>query len=105
MINSTDLRSGNYVYFTIRGDRSVKKLTARDICNIETMPSIAEMYGPIPVDENWLVKLGFGNKNEIVADSLGQFYFLECPNTKLKSIHHAQNLHYTLNGLELEIKS
>lgn len=118
MIKENELRIGNYVYSLETND--VQKITGitEEIPFIDTItfdyPSYEEIE-PIPLTEEWLLKLGF--------ELTGSFYriknsrFVEvilhdngidvCNHTvcltHIKYVHQLQNLYLCLTGAELTV--
>jgi len=78
-----------------------------------TDPPIEEMFEPIPLTEEWLLKFGFKNYSRIWY---GRDDFWSCrmidegvefPHVELSInyVHHLQNLYFALTNTELEIKN
>lgn len=76
---------------------------------------IAEMFEPIPITEEWLIKFGFEKiKNEYytINDIISfiidlKICYILIDNKleiEIKYIHQLQNLYFALTGKELEIK-
>lgn len=111
-MTANELRIGNYFY-----DSEFEIFTVEEICKYQTHGSIGvrfrsggswgsiEVIEPIPLTEEWLVKLGLENKNEIITDSLGRYYLLRCQGVQLRYVHQLQNLYFAITGEELTIKN
>ena len=119
-IKATELRIGNYINYCD------KKISVKpdDIKVILKLGMDAEIYEPIPLTEEWLLKFGFksiGTKYrpcyriqrkervyEFVANyqSLGivsidtTYYFAD----NIIHVHQLQNLYFALTGEELTLK-
>ena len=119
-MKATELRLGNYVDLFGK----LAYITKSDFS--ETDYGIAIESGkPIPITEEWLVKLGFKRKEKIVNEdvyikgSLGIFpdyhivvYYVDtCKDGShtipitLKYVHQLQNLYFALTGEELELNT
>lgn len=82
-------------------------------------PPIKEMFEPIPLDEEWLVKFGFIYSNGVswsmdkeynglvvADDDSDDWYAVEWYGASLTTVtyvHQLQNLYYALTGEELKI--
>ena len=61
-------------------------------------------YKPIPLTEEWLVKLKMEH-NESLTKGNGTYWFtLITPHTPITYVHQLQNLYHALTGEELTIK-
>ncbi|MDV3630452.1 hypothetical protein [Elizabethkingia anophelis] len=113
-----ELRLGNFVMcrnFPVFGhnipvDWSVAQVSAEGI-------AIADKFEPIPITDEWLIKLGFeksysssnctkttnGYKLDFAG---GEVLYLDSVRLKhIKYVHQLQNLYFALTGKELTIKS
>lgn len=127
MIQSTELRIGNYVlYFresvfsevreisTIHGDNTARLKDEDSSIGCFKLSKLK----PIPLTEEWLLKFGFkkvdyrtNKEAEFDEWILGDFGFIENENgyefypylTTLKHVHQLQNLYFALTGEELTI--
>ncbi len=116
------LRIGNMVYVLDEDfAKTSLKVDLNDLCNIDCNP---ELYEPIPLDDEWLIKLGFKRSSEkliylsmpqikseihfekhaygnviILHSNVGMFI----PND-IEYIHELQNLFFAITGEELLIK-
>lgn len=84
-----------------------------DKSQIDTKPS--KYYQPIPITEEWLVKLGFTKQDEItfvLDDELiqiykGEFYYSLSITAKdsrfIGFVHQLQNIYFVMTGEELTI--
>ena len=131
-----ELRIGNYIYYEhtthivsgVHGNRvyswwvkdgePVIEYEAKDISGTQVEApymDVISQYEPIPLTEEWLLKLGF--KKNITTDLYPTFsydilnvnddivYVLNYGfvNRRFKYVHQLQNLYYTLSGKELKI--
>lgn len=122
MIDARELRIGNYVY-GYKTTWTIDKNDFRDVdLDDNSMP-----YNPIPLTEEWLLKLGFKdarsnelelypikyntktiryngiNTNLYVSDfGDDSHYDLPCPH--IKYVHQLQNIYFALTGEELTIR-
>lgn len=115
-MKATELRIGNYVTETNIGVTLVNLFDLENIQNEDTN------YQPIPLTEEWLLKLGFKlypsgsycfdlfSVNEYLAIDLkynkGFAYIRTDEDSlkiKLEYVHQLQNLYFALTNLELEI--
>lgn len=123
-----ELRIGNLLFY---GERIVKVIAifrTHFICDevdtgIQIGNSLQENFNPIPLTEEWLLKLGFDNINSkeygIKCGScwmslsnpkdMGEWQDCYCwifdrfKFIELKYVHQLQNLYFALTGNELEI--
>lgn len=118
-MKSTEFRIGNIVFDTVH--REPITLTSKLIdwaFNNEKTELSPFGFEPIPLTEEWLLKLGFeitwsaqgdGTTYEldgfpIHSHDFGK-HFKECQyDVKLKYVHKIQNLYFELTGKELTIK-
>jgi hypothetical protein len=116
-MEAKELRIGNYHYYHVVDNLDERK-EWDEICQIDAddFKSISESYKPIPIIEEWLIKLGFEKK--------GSFYRIEnsrfveviihddgidvCNHSvylpHIKYAHQLQNLYFALTNQELTIK-
>ena len=102
-----ELRIGNYVYDT------------QDHCNITIVPIDFQgnnMFTPIPLTEEWLLKFGFDieyTKGGFLRWQKGEFKLLDrrlpypqfhSPKACIEYVHSLQNLYFALTNTELTIK-
>lgn len=110
-MEAKELRIGNYVNHNGFGPVSV------DAVDIIHCQSFMTAYNPIPLTEEWLLKLGF-IKSKLSSNCLkitngykfdfagGEVLYLDSIRLEhIKYIHQLQNLHFALGGEELTIKS
>ncbi len=111
-MKATELRIGNWINDG-DGDFTVSRKT---LAHVETFPN---KFKPIPLTEEWLVKLGF-EKDEMgyyyIDDEIYSFVdreqkgfmlviaYVEYKETYIKHVHQLQNLYFALIGEELTIK-
>jgi len=113
-IKENELRIGSWVLY--KDSREVQ-ITANDFSEIENVPHWCEIFiKAIPLTEEWLVKLGFGEPGKYALRDLkaGHFHlswedgngmFLESIGINIEYVHQLQNLFFTLTGEELIIKA
>ena len=110
-----ELRIGNW-YQSVRWKKPVQ-LELSDLAELDhrcdgvelDSEIISEMFEPLPLTEEWLIKFGFQNYgdmtigNAYISLSINSdgFYFIL---TKLEYVHQLQNLYFALTGKELTIK-
>jgi len=120
-MKSTELRIGNIVSYGFDyGDNLLCK-----VCSINKkgvlidldkrkLDVIIERIVPIPLTEEWLLKLGFKNEHNPIYFSIDGFYIEykndefttevgECSYLVLEYVHQLQNLYFALTGEELVI--
>lgn len=123
-MEARELRIGNYV----TGAKGAKyngdtvKWNIGDYIECNKYCDYIDSFRPIPITEEWLIKLGFEktnsslheNKNAyqikwwgrfvIINDVLtpDEYYFLDGLNVDIKYVHQLQNLYFALTGKELE---
>jgi len=109
-MKATELRLGNYVYHE------------SSTCKLETVLAFedVEEYNPIPLTEEWLLKLNFiphttrSNPGEFTIYYKNEFTYNPCSGwwlfgkslkgkVVLEHVHQLQNLFFALTGEELEI--
>lgn len=127
MIQPQELRIGNYVMCYSEHVSTVTTLWESKIVTTKDFSCLSvssdEVSG-IELTEEWLVKLGFEyykplNHHRITIGDVwysvnqkGYFSFVNLagdetatmPNTKVNSVHHLQNLFYSISGQELTTK-
>ena len=126
MIESKELRIGNYVHEKDYGLRKVVKIDNRDGHDNLYRDAYGDASGgiikPIPLTEEWLVKFGILTFKDISNDKdKGSIYFDSDTNSfyiysgmgsyesygfevKCEYVHQLQNLYFALTGEELTIK-
>ena len=125
-MTANELRINNYLRSTLTGE--IFRVTAEDIVNIQKDSSVAE---PIPLTEDWLLKLGFNFFNSEYGgmykiDALGSTLYLRPFRDgshlwglmddnedhiqvellfvqPIYHVHAIQNLYFALTGEELTI--
>ncbi len=93
-MEAKDLRIGNWVLF---GEAKME-IDANDFKDCDANGLMHQLYKPIPLTEEWLVK--FEQKDL-------DLFILEIEvnwNIKIKYVHQLQNLYFALTGEELTIK-
>jgi hypothetical protein len=105
-MKASELRIGNYVYDTL-GKVNIIDLEA--ITYIVKEPH--NQVKPIPLTEEWLLKLGFKNNRlglfdvvKVVDDIAYHIYFIKKHLKEIQYVHQLQNLYFALTGEELTIK-
>ena len=123
-MEANEIRVGNWLNDTRKFNKDTReffhinengyfKATARHI-------QVAELFDPIPLTEEILLKCGFeyikelysycDKKHNIYISTTNEFIFCPfCTNDsscliKIKHLHQLQNLYFALTGTELEIK-
>ena len=122
-MEAKELRIGNYVnessYDDCFNTYVVMGLQKRGVSISVLRKKIEGMYdytsiAPIPLTEEWLLKLGFKDVNEffykggfcVFIDNRSFYYGLRdegMMDKHLKSVHQLQNLYFALTGEELNI--
>ncbi len=128
-MKATDLRIGNLYYYRVVDQLDkrkewfeVSKIDYDDLRVIAIKDEMNQDYQPIPLNEEWLVKLGFTIKNKPNGD-IKYFYkdfryslickvnydgYLFCDDDivlrDLDYIHELQNIYFVLTGTELTQK-
>jgi hypothetical protein len=118
-MKAEELRIGNSVQYASTGLHffvgSINK-DGLDVYNdIESTWIEIDQFEPIPLTEEWLVRLGFEDRGSIFKLSSilirydeGKFYFIYnepfLESIEIKFVHQLQNLFYALKGSELTIK-
>ena len=114
MIAANELRIGNYVYDANNELTQVNSIVDGAInYELDYGDCYFENINPIPITEEWLLKLGFEKHNYIFRKDGFQFTFDKkiipikfyggaIKNTNIKYIHQLQNLYFALTQKELE---
>ena len=142
-MKATELRIGNYVYYEhtthivsgvhgnkvyswwVKDGQPVIEYEAKDISGTQVENpyiDVISQYEPIPLTEEWLIKLGFekltdskdGFKNTTYTYTKGISFIVYFDGVRLSTnfwmgnekyyIHQLQNLFYVLSGEELILK-
>jgi len=142
-MKSQDLRIGNYLYYEhtthivsgvhgnkvyswwVKDGEPIIEYEAKDISGTQVENpyiDVISQYEPIPLTEEWLIKLGFekltdskdGFKNTTYTYTKGISFIVYFDGVRLSTnfwmgnekhyIHQLQNLFYVLSGKELTIK-
>jgi len=124
-VKATDLRIGNLIFDNISEEPTIVDWVTIKVCYLED-----DVYEPIPLTEEWLLKFGFEKDENIGFDdfifSIDIFNIFQCkyelnsfsypllmrygnPNeyksaTSVFYVHQLQNLYKALTGEELKIK-
>ena len=117
-MKATELRIGNWYLWEAEGKKYPYQIEARDLDS-----NYIQNFDPVPLTEEWLVKLGFrgwedsypidlpdgfleieddfsyGIKSSEKADTLG-FWYADA----VQYVHELQNLYFALTGEELTPK-
>lgn len=124
----TELRERDLIienwYHSVKWDKPVQ-LTATDIYDLVANSDganissyISDMFTPIPLSEEWLVKFGYKRVNDLgngtkVFEHRGKRYLYlrgdvvsvaGCSHVEVKHIHTLQNLIHSLTGADLVLK-
>jgi len=107
-MKANELRIGNLVYFV---DEEAK-------VDLDILEMIFDHFGewnPIPLTEEWLVKLGFKRWGKfdlwktyqttvctIAGTTQSGFELSKIPRVEVKYVHQLQNLYFALTGEELK---
>ena len=119
-MEATELRIGNWVNFKFGNKESDVMICWNDLRNFEMnikLDRFNDIYKPIPLTEEWLLKFGFKKTDDtcdFVYWELDNLTFcdvlpdnLELINYELspcKHVHQLQNLYFALTNKELELK-
>lgn len=122
---ASELRIGNLVCATIAADGVTAFGNGKTVLQEKVIASgididNANLYVPIPLTEEWLVKLGFKQDfvykyrysiktfvvNRMCCDENGEYWCLaldygQALKTKLQSVHQLQNLFFAITAQEL----
>jgi len=103
MMKATELRIGNLVYI----GSEINKIELVDFADIYENNTII-LYQPIPLTEEWLVKLGFERGGQSTLSEYfvnvrewNNFYFSKIglgTIAKIQYVHQLQNLYFALTG-------
>ena len=127
-MKANELRIGNYVYYVFTsGNKEDHIFDIGDFEHIAIHEPAKEIYQPIPLTEEWLVKFGFDkvtdfefsiddsyltlkveddNWDELCMDvfimtlDMHKPFYITC----IEYVHQLQNLYFALTGTELETK-
>ncbi len=115
-MKANDLRIGNWYNMSTKGDDNIHQITGKDIWEFESDP-IDDIYYPIPITEEWLLKFGFKkcsndtdfetkylyqiNDNFILLNEPRGYFYIDACNNEVKHVHQLQNLYFALVGEEL----
>ncbi len=133
-MKANELRIGNYIFISVlQGDKFVNELFTVNATVIRDAAHYGNEWNaePVPLTEEWLLKLGFEKEHDDV-DDLWYYrdYFANIQNTyqtfsvnlkshascigldeelayfkpEIKYVHQLQNAWFALTGTELEIK-
>ncbi len=131
-LEAKDLRIGNLVYGVSDGQKILSDVVSLDSVNLTEHPiwliskynqtsDEYESVEPIPITEEWLLKLGFKEQNTEIGSRFRKKNFYIAKNTdfdfylkdvksgiyihltKLDFVHELQNIWYCLNGKDLKI--
>lgn len=110
-MKASELRIGNYVKSSL--SESYYHL---GIEHFEMMANytIEELYQPIPLTEEWLIKLGYKDEGylenhydimgHLIWNAGGEMLVCEKNGVVLEHVHQLQNLYFALTGEELKVK-
>lgn len=80
--------TGEYFYFL-------------DVIEYEGMNVTLDLFAPIPLTEEWLLKFGFKKSIHIDQWKKRGFGFIDVSNPQCAFVHQLQNLYFALTGEEL----
>lgn len=111
-MNAKELRIGNYIWNTYG---FLQTITAEDILDLSNYsnfkPERCQYFTPIPLTEEWLLKLGFQKEapyfylDPLKIHNNTVWYAKELiSEINIHYIHQLQNLYFALTEKELEIK-
>lgn len=111
-MNPTELRIGNFVSDIHASDSFFAKVRKIECsrCYYGGYHSAYSDLKPIPLNEEWLLKLGFKpfskdwSKSVIIIHTRKRGYVLRKSVPTIKYVHQLQNLFFALTGEELELK-
>ena len=129
-MKASELRIGNYLALPTRGEDVVivEEIFANDfvVCDVTSNEWPIADYAPIPITEEWLLKLGFKEHDELAGygiecgrmgivignaqDDDFMFLFREDIGLNYEAlvfidyVHHLQNLYFALTGEELKMQ-
>lgn len=120
-MKASELRIGNYFHGDVLCPSEYEVITAKEILDLNDDP-LDDYYQPIPITEEWLIKLGFiqvfglyNNFKVKAGDYWNSVKFIDgewCYNnddsdagcyfvTTIEYVHELQNLYYAINKAEL----
>lgn len=116
-MEAKELRIGNWLKLPSGKDFQIDHT---DISLIANWNKEAPLPKPIPLTEEWLVRLGFFDGSDIIGDcwcinehQVDQFvlykedewfcYYTGSLMLEIESVHHLQNLYHSLTGKELTL--
>lgn len=115
-MKSTELRIGNFIYYSQSPEEDqpydVFKTNLNDIHSLQLNESTDLRYSPIPLTEQWLIKLGFNFEdpyyNKGIYSCYRMYGEIKIANlhgfiANLKYVHELQNLFFALTRQELEL--
>lgn len=116
-MKAEELRIGNLVFLQKDGDKKEYQIDSGfDLYKLDE--SDCADISPIPITEDWLVKLGFKTdgygefeRDQILLDceytDAGEWIVMYCKayiKADIKYLHQLQNLCFALTGIELAVK-
>ena len=118
-MKANELRIGNLFQYQTSKGYDYDVFTTKYIQDLIDDPQ-DDFFEPIPLTEDWLVKMGFDKKKigrnqfnmlfnwtnniDIIQYDDGSFYFDNSIMVKIEYVHQLQNLYFALTGEELTIK-
>jgi hypothetical protein len=108
-MKATELRIGNLVWEDYGGEYEVLMISPNYVDLVKPFLSLSGRYDinslkPIPLTEEWLLKLGFVWVEDIkILKGYLDDYIDGNSNTQLKYVHQLQNLYFALTGEELTL--
>ena len=106
-MKAQELRIGNWI---LNGINEEFQTNGETINNFDAGQALLGAFKPIPLTEEWLVKLGFeddilyiGN-HTFRMNTYGVIFYFNTPLLYIKYVHQFQNLVFALTGEELIIK-
>ena len=113
MVNINELMIGNYLEYFQPHDEEWQLERVDAYQNILSDIDGSELWRPIPLTEEWLLKVGF-EKTPFGYYKLGSFYIdlhsntyrlnREWVNINFQYVHSLQNLYFALTNTSLNIK-
>jgi hypothetical protein len=116
-MKANELRIGNWIYSKTYS-KEIQMKSFFGLCNVEASP---DLFKPIPLTEEWLLKLGCIEVYENAFQDVDLTFIVEFKENKfivylicpmpwielehIKYVHQLQNLYFALTGEELIIKS
>lgn len=110
-MKATELRIGNLIFDNISEEPIIVDWVTIKVCYLED-----DVYEPILLTEEWLIKFGFETDGITFWKSKADighfkdcFAYIPCGlasqrRTEIKYVHQLQNLYFALTGEELTIK-